>query len=314
MRLHAGELDPAAEPELRGQRARRAFAAAAADDGQARVRQPHAGLAERRDRVEQPFLLDEPAGEQHRGGAVRRPARVLREVEGDRVDQGPLRRRAGGDHLLAHLRPFGEKQIAVAKQPRVALAPLRQVRQHRGVDAVEAGDQRQARGLGDRDHLAADRAEVRVHRDRADAGQHLVHAPPPRRAPGRPLDRRRKPPRGALARRRLALDVDARKRELFRVLARMAQDRRLVVLMAGHDRVDERFAARQKPVDGVHDARHHGSSSGTMTARLVRYDSTPARHASTVRPASAIEHIGWRRSRIAPTKSWMAPTQASECS
>ena len=84
------------------------------------------------------------------------PARFHRgyfaEIERNRVNDGAIRGRAGRDDLLAHFRPLGQKQIAVAEQPRVLIAPLRQIRQHRGVDAVEAGDERHTERLRDGHH------------------------------------------------------------------------------------------------------------------------------------------------------------------
>ena len=43
---------------------------------------------------------------------------ILVQVDGNRLNDGPVGGRAGGDDLLAHLRAFGQEQLAIAKEPR----------------------------------------------------------------------------------------------------------------------------------------------------------------------------------------------------
>src|SRR2546430_5154487 len=94
---------------------------------------PISRAIEGRDGVEEAFLLDEPRDEERRGRARRRPPRIPRHVDRDRMDGGPLRWRSGRDHLLPHLRPFGQKAVARREQPRVGRLPSREERQHGGV-------------------------------------------------------------------------------------------------------------------------------------------------------------------------------------
>src|SRR5206468_2385471 len=195
------------------------------------------------------------------------------------------------------------------------IPPLWQVRQDRGVDAVETRDERHTERLRDGHHRATVRPEVCVHQRRVEPVNDRLDTALPRRTAGGTSDRLIEPPRRGPPRSRPRVLVDPREWKFIRVRARVADHRRLEPPVRGHHCVDKRLAPRQKLIDRMKHAGHvQDPICRTATGRFVRYDSTPARQASTVRPASSIEHSGRRRSRIAATKSVIASTQASECS